>query len=444
MTRNTLLSSLLAGAALALASAPAAAQIDDDGYEEAAVQSFGLEPEAERESLIEETVEAASETNLSAIDGEVDIAVIERNSAAVSRLQNLVEQTPVRDPARAEYMFRLAELYYQNARAYEQRAFNRRDEARELAETNPQRARAYQDNAAADLEQSDALAQEAILLYADIYELYADSYPDIDAVLYYLGANMLQIDQREGARTIFEELALNYPRSVFLPQARLMLGELDFDEQYYGDALVQYESVLAYPDSPAYVHALYKRAWCIHNLAEEPGDIEEALQALYDAVAVAEQDPQYARLRRDALRDMVLFYSEVYPAEVAYEFFSEIAPDMAFDLISRLAMIYGERGEYDASNTLFRDLIALNPDSFEIVTYQREIVRNTRPRGTPEEIVQETRRLMELFALAREFPDAEAGEVQRRAADIELLLRQLATTSKVRSSSTKAPHQEAR
>lgn len=427
MRANTQLLPAIVGLAL-LASATAHAQINDDGFREAAVESFGLEPEEERSSVVEETVEAVRAMSASELEGAIDIAVIERNSAAVSRLVALVQGTPVNDSNRAEYMFRLAELYYQNGRAYEQRAFNRRDEATELQETNPQRARAYLENAAADLEQSDSLAQEAILLYADIYEMYASTYPDIDAVLYYLGANMLQIEQRSGARTIFEELALNYPRSEYLPQARLMLGELEFDEQFYGDALVQYEAVLAFPASSAYVHALYKRAWCLHNIAETPSGIEEALQALYDAVAFAESDPNLSRLRRDALRDMVLFYSEVYPADVAYEFFSEIAPDMAFDLIARLASIYGERGSYGESNTLYRDLIALNSESFEIVTYQREIVRNTRPEGTPEEIVQETRRLMSVFESARSFPDAEASAVTARANDIELLLRQLATT----------------
>lgn len=425
--------------ALTLAGSASAVAQTEENRPTAEIQAYTPEPESERESVISETVEADRTTSLSDLEAAIDVAVIERNGAAISRLVGLVEGTPVSDVGRADYMFRLAELYYQNARAYEQRAFTRRDEARELEQTNPQRARAYQENAAADLEQSDLLATEAINLYADIYEAYADSYDDIDAVLYYLGANMLQLEQNDGARAIFEELASNYPRSVYLPQALLMLGELEFGENYFAEALVYYDAAASFPDSAAYPHALYKRAWCIYNLSAEPESRQEALQALYDAVVAAEADDSLTRLRRDALRDMVLFYADVFPANVAYEFFNELAPDMAFDLIARLASIYGERADYVQSNTLYRDLIALNSQSFDIVEYQREIVRNTRPAGTPQEIVQELRRLMELFAMARTYPDADPADVQRKASDIELLLRTLATTYHSESVTTRNP-----
>jgi len=405
-----------------------AQQPSDDSYREAAVESFGLDEEEERESTIDEARQGPSAFSTSSLEATIDIETIERTGAAMSRLEGLVQSTPVADTNRAEYMFRLAELYYQRARYYEQRAFNRRDEAYELQETNPQRARAYEENAAADLDQSDEFAQQAITLYAELYREYQDTYPDIDAVLYYLGANMLQVEQNLAARTIFEELARNYPRSQFLPQALLMLGELDFAEGEMEDALMYYQAVAQFPDSPVYADALYKQAWCVYNLARDTADYEEAVQLLYDAIIVAEQDDRKERLRRNALRDMALFYSEVYAADVALGFFDEIAPDMSFELLSRLARIYGDRGEYEASNTLYRELIALNSQSFDIVGYQREIVRNTRPSANEVEIVRELRRLMELFDVARGLPDATPTAVQRASNDLELLLRQLATT----------------
>lgn len=410
---------------------PAAAQaqsLSDENYREAAVQTFESQPEEERESLLDESRQGPQTVSASDFEGSIDIDVIERSGAALNRLQNLVQNTPERDATRAEYMFRLAELYYSRARFYEQRAFQRRDEAYELRGINPQRARAYEENANADLEQSDSFANEAILLYADIYRLYGDTYPDIDAVLYYLGANMLQLSQNSAARQIFEELALNYPRSRYLPQALLMLGELDFADNEMADALRYYEAVVQFPDSSVYPYALYKKAWCVYNLAERDSEYEEAVQLLYDAIVVAEQDERRARLRRDALRDMALFYSEVFPADVAFAFFEELAPDMAFDLIARLARIYGERGAYGQANTLYRDLIARNSASWSIVDYQHEIVRNTRPGGSEVDIVRETRRLIELYDVARNFADAEPDKVARTERDIELMLRSLATT----------------
>lgn len=416
-------------AALVALPLPLAAQGVNADRDEADVQSFELEPEEDRANIAEEAAEGPT-TNARMLEDTVEIEEIERTETALTRLRGLVEDTPTNDVSRAEYMFRLAELYYDRARYYEQRAYRRRDEAYELREVNPQRSRAYEENAQADLDVSDEFASEAINLYADIYEQYYDTYDAIDAVLYYLGANMLQLGQNDAARMVFEDLALNHPESPYLPQSLLMLGELLFVEGDIEQAQMYYEAVTQFPDSSGYPYALYKLAWCAFNLAQGPEDYEESVQLLFDAITVTESDdsPSRVRLRRDALRDMTLFYSEVYPADLALEFFNEIAPDQSYDLVARLARIYGDRARYDDSNTLYRTLIGLNADSFDIVDYQREIVRNTRPMSNDIEIVRETRRLVELYQLAQEFPDVDSDQVRRTGNSIETLLRQLATT----------------
>ncbi len=406
----------------------ASAQLTDT-RSEAEVESFGLDPEEQRTNLVEEAREGP-QTSATLLEDEIDVAEIERTETALNRLEGLVDDTPPSDIARAEYMFRLAELYYDRARYYEQRAFRRRDEAYELRETNPARSGAYLENADADLDQSDIFANEAIRLYAEIYDQYYDTYPDIDAVLYYLGANMLQLEQNSAARMVFEDLALNFPRSEYLPQALLMLGELLFVEGEMQDAEMYYEAVTNFPESATYSYALYKLAWCTYNLAEGPDDYESAMQLLFDSITSvgAAEGAGQTRLRRDALRDLTLFYSEVYPADLALDFFTEIAPDEAYDLVARLARIYGDRASYEDSNTLYRTLIGLNSESFDVVSYQREIVRNTRPLAVEIDIVREVRRLVEIFELAQSYEDAEPVEVARTSEQIELLLRQLATT----------------
>ena len=412
--------------------ATASAQVDQD-REEATVESFDVDPEAERDNIVDEAREGP-QTSATVLESDIAIDEIERTEAALERLRRLVDETPRSEVTRAEYMFRLAELYYNRARFYEQRAYRRRDQAYELREVNPQRSRAYEENAAADLDQSDVFASEAINLYADIYQDYRDSYDGIDAVLYYLGANMLQIGENEGARQVFEQLALDHPQSPYMPQAFLMLGELMFIEGDMEMAQMYYSAVIdAVGDDPtigAYSYALYKLAWCQYNLAEGMDDYELAVQMLFDSIVATEGgvDSSRVRMRRDALRDMTLFYSEVYPADLALEFFDEIAPEESFDLVFRLARIYGDRGLYDESNTLYRTLIALNSESFDVVEYQREIVRNTRPMANDVEIVRELRRLVEVFELAQGFEDSEPERVRRVGGQIEELMRQLATT----------------
>ncbi|MFT4703076.1 MAG: TolA-binding protein [Bradymonadia bacterium] len=407
---------------------PASAQLADE-REEVAVEAFDAEPDAERDNLLEEA-QSGPQTTATLFEDVVEIEEIERTETAVSRLRDLVADTPIDDTSRAEYMFRLAELYYSRARYYEQRAFRRRDEAFELREMNPQRSRAYEENAAADLEQSDQFAENAIRLYADIYSLYQDTYPDIDAVLYFLGANMLQLEQNDAARAMFETLGREYSQSPYLPQALLMLGELMFVDGDMEQASIYYNAVRQFPDSSGYPYATYKLAWCYYNLAQSADDYEAGIGLLYETVEVTDdaQSTSRIRLRRDSLRDMTLFYSEVYPAEIAFDFFEEIAQDDALELVARLARIYGDRASYEESNTLYRELIARNSSSIEVVSYQREIVRNARPGGDDVALVRETRRLVDLLALAQGFDDATPEVVERWDREVEQLLRQLATT----------------
>lgn len=404
---------------------PLHAQIEDD-RDEVTVESFGESEEEDRESLLDEA-RSGPQTTATVFESEIPIEEIERTETALSRLRRLVDETPEADSSRAEYMFRLAELYYNRANFYEQRAFRRRDEAFELREVNPPRARAYEENAAADLEQSDVFAEDAIELYTAIYTLYRDSYPDIDAVLFLLGANMLQLNQNAAARAMFETLAREYPQSSYLAQALLMLGELMFIEGDMADAELYYSAVREFPDSSSYAYATYKLAWCVYNLAQEQADYEDALGLLYEVVQLTEGDSGDL-LRRDALRDMTLFYSEIYPASLAFDFFEEIAPDRALDLVARLARIYGDRAQYGDSNTLYRALIERNADSVDVIGYQREIVRNARPGGDDVELVREVRRLIALYELAQGYGDMTPEVNNRWRGELEELLRQLATT----------------
>lgn len=423
----------LAGAfALAgvLASAPSSAfaQVSDDDKEETAVEAFESEEESRGETLAE--AQSGPESDFSFFMDEVNIEEIERTETAIRRLRDLVNSTPASDPQRAEYMFRLAELYYDRTRYYEFRAYERRDEAFQIAEENPGRARAYERAAEDDLRQSENYAREAASLYGTLYSEYRDTYEDMDAVLFYLGSNFLQFDQTEAARQIFEELARNYPTSSYLPNAMLMLGELAFAEGDVEGAIAYYDVVIQSEDSSAYPYALYKKAWCLYNIAMDRGDYVEALELLYDAVEASRDSSSSsgASLTRQALRDVPLFYSEVFPGDQAERFFERIAPDTYQDLLERLALIYSDKALYDDSNSVYRQLIALNPESFRIVGWQTEIVRNTRPSASEVETVREIRRLVQLYNAASEFEDATEDLVAEVSSNIELLVRQVATT----------------
>jgi tetratricopeptide (TPR) repeat protein len=226
MTKGTTLSRTaqnLGGSLLLLAlAAPASAQVTGTKTE-AQIQNYNLTPETARESVFEQAKKGPADTKRMMAE-KIAIEEIERTETALSRLRNLVNTTPAADPARADYLFRLAELYYERARYYEQRSYDRRDQAFEQAKKDPARAEAYRRAGADDLHHSTEFAQKAISLYTELYANYRDTFANIDAVLFYLGANLLQADDSDSAREVFEALAVNFPTSQYMTKAYFMIG----------------------------------------------------------------------------------------------------------------------------------------------------------------------------------------------------------------------------
>lgn len=441
MTKGTTLSRAaknLGGSLLLLTlAAPASAQVTSN-KSEAQIQNYNLAPETARESVFEEAKKGPADTKRMMAE-KIAIDEIERTETALSRLRNLVSTTPAADSARADYLFRLAELYYARARYYEQRAYDRRDQAFEQDKKDPARAAAYRKASADDMSHSTEFAKNAITLYTELYANYRDTYANIDAVLFYLGANLLQTDDTDSAREVFEALSVNFPKSQYLAQAYFMIGELDFGSGDAERAMESYQRAAQFPDTNIYPFALYKVAWCAYNLAGSAKQKKEAVNLLYEAISaakdrIAKQGDSMRRLRDDSLRDMTLFWASAYKYNDALKFFTKVTAETEASeaertkLIARLARIYGERADYDDSTALFRQLIELSPNDFAIVGYQREIVRNTRPGGSRAEIVKSLNDLTETLSRAMTFQSTDPGDLQRAREEVELLLRQFSTT----------------
>ena len=410
--------------AVSLLALPAFAQLDDS-YQESEVQSVGEEREEAPRESVREQIQGAARADARWFEENIDLAQVERMDTAMNRLRDLVESADPGTEQRANYMFRLAELYYTKARFFEQRAYDRRDRAFLARNENPAQSRQYELAADDDLEQSDRYATQAVEVYVELYADYHDTYPDMDAVLYYLGSTLSQLGRTEDALDFFQELANDYPSSMYMSRALLAFGEYYFQQGEMQEAQLFYQAVSEFPESSIYPYALYQEAWCFFNTEDYP----QALQRLIDAVNASTGDSSgRIRMRQRALHDTALFYVEVGNAAEAFGFFEAVAPDEVEEMVTLVANIFSEDGHYAEANSLFQELMARNPDTFELVKWQEEIVRNTLPSEDQTEIVREVRRLVELYNTARDFEDAEPTEVSEAGERIEYQVRRLATT----------------
>jgi tetratricopeptide (TPR) repeat protein len=234
------------------------------------------------------------------------------------------------------------------------------------------------------------------------------------------------LGRTEDALDFFEELANDFPNSQYLPQALLAFGEYYFHLGDMTQAQLFYSAVAEFPDSPIYPYSLYQEAWCFYNTRQYP----ESVQRLLDAInASSGESTGVIRMRDRALRDLSLFYVEIGTSGEAFDFFESVLPSgEAFDSVALVARIFSEDGKYDEANRLFRELMSRNRESFDVVSYQSEILRNTLTTEDSEAISVEVHRLIEIFNIAVNFDDASEQALTQTGDTIEYQVRQLATT----------------
>ncbi len=211
------------------------------------------------------------------------------------------------------------------------------------------------------------------------YEMVQKRFPnisDLDLVLFNNAFVRQLLGQNKEAEKRYLTLISKFDHSNLVPDSHLALGEMRFDAKAFESALEEYNRVVQYPNSRVFPYGLYKSAWTLYNLRRS----DEALEKLERLAALGATRPGSARggldLRREALSDMVLFFSEDRPAKSAREFLSRFAsPEETLPLLLKLARIYERHSKHADQNTILHEIVDLAPNSKERVMAEKEIIQ---------------------------------------------------------------------
>ncbi len=374
----------------------------------------------------------ATPMGVKALAARPELMADDKLEAAIATLNELIETTDEDDPSKPEYLARLAELFWDKAESYFNRAYGdemfRRLRAAQEADDEAAVAAVEADQKAL-MEQRVFWQEQSVKVYRSIVDGYPE-YPAIDAVLYYLGFTLVQMDRTADAYPFFARIIRETPTSQFVPDALLNIAEFYFNSGRMDEALRVYTEVENFPASGAFGLAIYKKGWCHYNM----GNHEEAMSQFLRVIEYARSDAARAvgygaQLLREAQRDLVMVYSQVGSPENAIKVFRKIAPDSYMELAVRLAEGYASQGEYDKSNRLYRRIIAEfkdRDDAYRIVEFQRAILENAYRVGVAAKVVEEARRLIGL--LDRFGASAPEAFLKVERAKVEELIRVIATT----------------
>jgi tetratricopeptide (TPR) repeat protein len=355
--------------------------------------------------------------------------------AQISVLQRLIENTSDTDPEKPDLLFRMAELYNEQQRYYSFRARELDQKIFEAGNRGQTEQEAKLKAQQADYQKKeDRWLLESVKKYlevADHPENYG-TYKKMDEVLFYLAYLLNQVKKEEAARKYFKRLIKDYPSSKFLPDAFLSFGEYYFEQRDLESALKFYDKVLTYPNSRVFGYARYKEGWCYYNL----GDFKQALATFVSVIEMTQRGSGSSNkanrlaLEKEAKKDSVRAYSRIGTPDKAWPFFQRIGGSYAMTMMEQLGELYNAQGQFQESIKVFRQLMAIDPNSAKLCVWQTEVMRNTMSytgsKAHPD-LVKELQRLAAVYDAFKDKRGLKPDAIDECKDNTANTLRELAT-----------------
>jgi len=358
----------------------------------------------------------------------------EKRQEAIAQLKQILAEQTLPPDTKAEMLMRLAELYWQQSKYEYNGEMKEFDKVYEKWFNLPTAEQKKTPEPKLEPTTSRKYTRKAIENYRILLKNYP-SYSRIDEALFFLAFSLNDIGEEKDALEMYNKLVKTYPKSDFLADSFNAIGEYYFSHNNAFKALQAYKRAAAYKDSKIYTFALYKMGWCYYNVGEFGTAIEtmKELIAETDRRIEAGVGQEGISLKDEALRDLVLFFSEEGDLEAAKEYFTRYGEKKYYrKMLSRLGKIYSEQGKQELAVQTYRTLISENPYASDNPSHQNAIIKAYWGRDQFDEANEEINKLVKVYGRTSRW--AEENEDNRQALKdservIEKNLRNLAVDS---------------
>ena len=317
----------------------------------------------------------------------------EKRDKAIELLQKIIKKTRNLNE-KANLLLRLAELYWEKARALDFELFLEYETKHKKWETNKKRG----SEPILDTRSSNQFRQKAINIYRSVIKRYK-TFDRKDFAFFHLGVNLHDMGQTEKAFSTFRSLVTKYPNSSYIGDARFYMGEYYFNKIQIHKAIAEYKKVLALRNPKSYGTGLYKLGWCYYNL----NDFTKAIETFKKVVSFSEKQTELASsqkisLKEEALNDLIRIYVELGEIESAEKYFIEIGGDEYYKkLLKKLGDAFTASGDYDKALSTydrFLEVAALHPDAPTVHKAKIDLIDKLHE---PQKAVQELSFLKKLY-----------------------------------------------
>lgn len=417
---RTPLFAALAGA-LALAAAPAAAQVSEVNLDRGPASELYLR---KRPPVPEAPVLDPELKKL------LDSTVTKRDNArieAIGLLREFLDGNPEGE-AQADGLFKLAELLWEESRREYLVKMEGYERDLERCKQSPDRCPQDPPEPRIDLHESEQL-----------YTKILDDHPGFrrsDLVLYLVGFAAKEDGREEQAMERFQAVIERFPTSPLYGDAWMMVGEHHFAAGAWDKARDAYQNILGDRSAATYDLALFKSAWCDWKL----GDVDRAatrFKEVLDLAVEAErsgsaaQQRRRAGLRDEALEYLVIVFTEdrAISAKEVFDFLASIGGERySRDVLIKVADAYLGQAEYDRAADTYKFLIAMEPEALGAAAWQRQIVETWVGALDQPESLAAAKVLVDTYGPGTAWAKSQRNRdgLQRSLAASEELLRALA------------------
>ncbi|MCB9637580.1 MAG: tetratricopeptide repeat protein [Myxococcales bacterium] len=199
------------------------------------------------------------------------------------------------------------------------------------------------------------------------------SYRFVAGAYYLLGYCIEEEGKGDEAIQYFRKITENYPKSRFIAEAWIRIGEFHFRKTDSGNvaenrakAKEAYSKVLAYPKHPMFDKALYKLAWTHYLLNEFDSSVKRFTQLL-EFYRQKEKDGQKGGgdLRREAIQYIAISFAdeEWGSPEKAEKYVRQVGLDKPYarEILLNIAENYATQNNWDMAIAMNRKTLDLFP-----------------------------------------------------------------------------------
>ena len=312
-----------------------------------------------------------------------DAAADKKRDELIADLQAIIPRIPDSE-RKADLYFQLAELHWEKARYVSLLEVKEYDEAY---------AKWLQARKGAEPKVSSARSDEQRRKALELYQIVLKNYPQYerkDEVLFVQAYNLYEVGKKDEAVQGYRDLIWQYPKSKFVPDAFVQIGEHYFQSNDLPHAREAFEKAASFKLPKVYPFALYKLAWCDYNA----GDYARAISRFEEVVEYAETQKDRVQLKNEALKDIVLAFVQVDAIDDAAAYFQKKGGERGLDYLNKLAATYFENGKFEQSIKVYRMLQAQAPLHVRAPAWQQKILLAYDKLSRRDRVVTEMKRLV--------------------------------------------------